>query len=144
MRQYQEERLSISQRVVRRFVWLLRDGQFEFAEFLSALALIGWGFWLLAPWWETFNSSPSFQAMAYVAPEWVWGATVAILGLCQMAAFVGEHRNVRIATALGGVFIWSSVSLMFGLGNIASTGAIAYALFALSSLWALWRLAIND
>jgi drug/metabolite transporter superfamily protein YnfA len=138
---YQHQEPTLAQRIIGRFVWLLRDSEFEFAEFLSSFAMLSHGIWLLAPWWHTFASSPSYHAMAYVAPEWAWGLVMALIGAAQMAAFVGEHRLSRVTAAWGGIFIWGAIALMFWLGNPDSTGALAYLLFCLASAWALWRLA---
>lgn len=141
MYQYQEPQPTIAQRIARRFVWLVRDSEIEFAEVQSALALVLWGFWLWNPHWQTFASSKSFDAMAHIAPEWVWGSVMLAIGLLQIAAFVGEHIKIRVAACSGGAFIWTTITVMFAQANIASTGTPAYTLFTLSNLWALLRLA---
>lgn len=138
---FQQRLLSIWQRAMQRFVWLVKDSEIEFAEVQSALALILWGFWLWNPYWQTFASSKSFDAMAYIAPETIWGAAVLVSGTIQIAAFVGEHKRVRIAACVGGIFLWATITFMFAQANIASTGTPAYALFTLNNLWALLRLA---
>lgn len=148
MYQLPEPRLTLAQRVrqiaeqiILRFVWLARDSEIEFAEVLSAFALVLWGFWLWNPVWETFASSKSFDGMASIASEEMWGGVMLLLGIFQTIAFVREHARMRVAACTGGVFIWATITTMFADANIASTGVPAYTLFTLSNGWALIRLA---
>jgi hypothetical protein len=138
--QQMEPQTSLVQRIFSRFVWLVRDSQFEFTEFRASLIALAWGLWLLNPLWSTFASSHSFDAMAHIAPEAAWGGAIAAIGAIQMLAFAGEHRRARIIACALGVFVWAVVAAMFGLANLASTGVPAYSLFVLDNAWALWRL----
>lgn len=144
MYQQAQPEQTIIQKAMERFVWLLNDSHFEYAEFQNAAVGIFWGAWLLNPHWQTFASSKSFDAMSHWAPEEVWGVAILLLGLLQMGAFIREHRHLRMAGTLSGVFVWFSIGIAFGLVNIASTGVVVYPLLGLGAGWSFWRLLVSD
>jgi hypothetical protein len=144
MYQQIEPEQGIVQRALQRLKRLLQDADFEFTEFKNALLAILYGAWLLNPTWHTFASSHSYDAMAWLAPEEVWGTLICVLGLLQMLGFVGERRRMRQRASGVGVFVWASITTALWLANPASTAVPVYGLFTFSSAWSLWRLASKN
>ena len=58
------------------------------------------GTWLLLPI-NTFASTPSYQLLADIAPEWVWGLLFLIFGITQLTSVsLDQVRMRRISSAL--------------------------------------------
>lgn len=87
-----------------------------------------WGFWVLSPWWSTYDSSPTFAILSGVLPSWVAG------GLPMAAAIVllivrikGKQWSAVKHAALFfliGYFLF--IGLIFGIANIQSTAWLTY------------------
>ena len=99
-------------------------------EFLPALYLSLWGLWILNPWVNSFPSSPAFIEMGHLAPEWVWGAVIAVVGLFQMTILFTEKYKLRGVAALLSMFALFSMSMLVFFSNYASTGGITYLIIA--------------
>lgn len=136
----QEQSSSPLQQTATRLRALLLDYDFEFAELLTGLAALGWGAWLLAPWWDTFGSSPSFAVFAFLGPEWAWGLLVLCLGALQLYALVRDIPNWRKTLCLLAVINWAFIATVFAVANLAATGTVIYPLLAFSAGWARLRL----
>ncbi len=87
---------------------------------------IAWGLWLLSPFWDTFTSSPTFLAMAKVAPEDIWGALALALGLTVLGASCLGWKRVEIGALFGLTFGWGLVAVAYILGNNATLGIPVY------------------
>jgi len=115
----------------------------KYLEFIPALFNLLWGFWIGNTWWVSFASSSAFSMMNKLAPEWIWGTGVGIVGLFQLAAlFIGKLK-LRMWAALLSVFTLTSMSILFGAGNFKSTAVINYAVLALCS-WLGYNEIVSD
>lgn len=85
-----------------------------------------WGVWLLNPNWATFASSPTFQVMQKIAPEWLWGSGFLLLGLSALTAQWQGWRRVEIGVTLVAAFMWGLVTVTFAVSNIAATATPIY------------------
>ncbi|TDR90274.1 hypothetical protein [Enterovirga rhinocerotis] len=56
-------------------------------EYLFASMMIGWGLWLIAPWWQTFGN-PTYAALAALATERQWGIFSVCVGVVRVGALV--------------------------------------------------------
>ena len=99
-----------------------------------------WGTWLLNPYWNSFASTPSYAALAVLAPEWLAGLAMLTVGVAQILALIFDVRSWRRATALIMVAFWMFLSVTLGYANIASTAGPVYLAFALAEMWAFVRL----
>lgn len=95
-------------------------------ESFTRWLLLGFGVWLLAPN-DTFAGSPTYHAMATVAPEWAWGASAVVIALVWA---VGRGRMIFCFLA---VLFWLFVVLGFGRANFWSTGTVTYSIIALQT-----------
>lgn len=125
---------------LRRLRTLLASYDFEPAEFLVGAACLGWGIWLLNPWWDTFGGSPTFAAMAQAAPEWLWGVAMALLGAAALIGMVRDRMAWRRAAQLGLAMVWAFIAASFWQSNLPSTGSVTYPLLALVAAWSFWRM----
>ena len=111
--------------------------------YLTIVAMV-WGLWLLAPW-ATFTASPTFAALSALVPEELLGAVLAGLGCLRGVALLlpGEHRTFRAACALLCSAAWMFVAGALIYSSPASTAAVTYPLYAVTSAWVyvrlLWR-----
>lgn len=121
---------------------LLMDKDFEASELFSGIAALGWGLLVAWPFIDTFSTSPTFTAMAQIAPEWAWGWGGICTGAMQLAALIlGTHRLRYLATWL--VLVgWLFMACTFVRSNPWSTASVIYPTLALSDAWAVWRLTI--
>jgi hypothetical protein len=136
----QSQAPHLQQRMGAQLRFILIDSDFEFTELLGVLGALGWGGWLLNPVWNSFSTTPSFAAMAALAPEWAWGAAVMLIGLAEGYGLLADVPILRKVTALLLTFVWASVGAMIAYANIAATGVVVYPLLAVSSGWAYLRL----
>lgn len=109
-------------------------------EFMSGLAMALWGLWLLIPW-VTF-STPAYAFMYNLAPEWIWGAAMLVLGATQLSyVLLGniQHRkwSMQIAT-----LVWLFIAVNFAIARIESTAVPIYSVFSLLCYWASTKLVI--
>ncbi len=102
----------------------------KYLEFIPALFNLLWGFWIGNTWWAAFASSSAFSMMNKLAPEWVWGWSVGLVGLFQSVALFTNRLKLRLVAAFFSVFTLVSMSVLFGFGNYRSTAVINYAMFA--------------
>lgn len=94
------------------------------APIVSALHAIIFGLWLIAP--AKSFISPSYDAMAGLAPEFVWGFSVLLVG-CFALYFSLKGSDRAIAHAFGALFtLWLFVTVSFALGSLATTAIPTY------------------
>lgn len=102
-------------------------------EFVSALTLILWGSWVSAPWFNSFQVSNVFNMMEKVAPEFVWGAFVLLLGIIKVVILHTKYIKLRIAISILVMFTFSLLTTFYALGNWMSTAAPMYLSFTVIS-----------
>lgn len=118
-------------------------------EVLCAVQAIMWGFWIGNPWWQSFAVSQAYVWMNALAPEWIWGWGVGLLGLAQLIAVWRRRLRWRYALALLGIFVWILIAVAFALGNWRSTAMLNSSFFALAQALnyvelETWRRCRND
>lgn len=109
------------------------------AEVSLGVLAFNWGVWLLLPP-ATFGTGVSFQAMAQIAPEAVWGIAFGLLGLLKMhygtsyprSGAPGWRKRYRISL-IGSAF-WAFLASMFAVANFWSTATVTYTTIAAISM----------
>jgi hypothetical protein len=133
---------------IMRFVSWLREllvnTDFQATEAQAAIIAIGLGGGLLNPYTDTFVSSPSFAAMAALAPEWVWGLALFGVGVVHLAAMIRRAYHWRRAMMFVFAVLWAFMAAMFLLSNPSGWGPVLYGILAGSSGWAYWRLSLRN
>lgn len=118
---------------------ILFNRDFEFSELLNGVMATALGAWLLLPF-QTFTSTPTFGAMRDLAPEWLWGCGIVIIGLAQLVGLIADWWRWRRQVALASIFVWASLSTLVVFSNPASPDAAMYLVLSLSVGWAYLRL----
>ncbi len=117
-------------------------------ELGGAAWAIMWGFWVGNTWWDVFPSSPTFRTMGLVAPEWLWGTTVFVIGAGQLLALYNDSLTWRFRISGAAFFLWGGITTLFLMGNAFSTATVTYgmmwtiATIVAAKLW--WREKMND
>lgn len=143
MEQQQEQRHHMVLRYVTAgLLWLTNEADYQPVEFfLNILVLLWAGLLLFAP--GLFHISHTYDVMAVVAPQSVWGAAAALL-VCWHSFTVTLLRGHAWTRALALLLIaaWNIFfGLMFAATGIPSYGAGSHFVFAGLAAWALWRYA---
>lgn len=143
---------SFSQRLGARLAQLMRKDT-EFLVVLSGLAMCWWAFTLALPA-TTFGTSPGYLGMAligdlvitslhingWVSPETPWAILMAWTGLTMLGTLVLDHQRVLRWSAFWAAGLWGFVAATIGWSNPQGTGVGMYALLALGTIYAWWRL----
>ncbi|RYG40880.1 hypothetical protein EON79_21815, partial [bacterium] len=75
-------------------------------EGLYCLLTMAWGISLLWPG-DGFATSPNFQPMAWIAPDWAWGTLAVTVGVFRAVGLTFRLVWARLFAALGGGAVWS-------------------------------------
>jgi hypothetical protein len=127
-------------RIQARLDWMFWHTNPEPVELLISCTLTCFGLWLLAPWLDTFNSTPSFTAMAATGlPEWLWGLGIALLGVSQLTGLLLWKQWRRQVAMLIGVFLLYLAAL-FALSNFPAPNDALFIPLAIGSFWIYVRL----
>lgn len=94
-----------------------------------------WGLWLANPWLESFDSSPSYAALAQVLPEWAWGLVMIALGVLTLYSISQQFGRLRRWLSLIHVIFWMFVSTLLAIGNLSSAGIPVYYVIAFLALF---------
>jgi hypothetical protein len=100
-------------------------------EFIPGLFLSLWGLWVLSPWWETFHASSAYVFMNSLAPEWVWGLTVMLIGLFQLFFVFKGSLTPRMVMAGLSMFACFTMMVLYAFGDFRSTGVINMFVFGI-------------
>ena len=116
--------------------------QYEVGELLLGLLGVIWGLWILNPFIDPFELE-FYNSFLCLAPGWVWGLGVFLIGLFTIIAAVCKHKYYFRATALLiNIFLWSFIASRFLVAVYASTGFPVYFIVALTAVWLYLRLTI--
>lgn len=116
---------------------------FRATEWALAAMVTCWGAVVIASP-DMFTSGPSFQGMAQIMPQHVWGLGAIIIGMTGLGALAVNGMWVatpfiRVVCALARCMFWMEVTLGFIVSNNPTTGLAIYPwLFALD-LWNIYR-----
>lgn len=119
-----------------------------FERVSGAILAVAWG-WQLINATSTFNSSPSFAAMAALpVPEQAWGLLFAVIGLAQLGGLVGEAfalrpaRRLRFVGAAAAVVAFGFLAAGFWASNPDGTGWTTYTALSVGNIWAVRHLKV--
>lgn len=107
----------------------------KMVELFVSLEILLWGLWVLSPFWDTFSSSAVFSGLKQVALEVVWGMVAAILGAIELILIHRGFQRVRQVITVINIFFFSLLAILYAIGNIQSTAALTYTIFAGMSLY---------
>jgi hypothetical protein len=102
-------------------------------ELMSAITLIIWGVWVGCPFFDSFQVSNVFHMMEKVAPEWLWGTFILLLGITKLLIMNTKYMKLRIVVAVLIMLTFSILSVFYALGNWMSTAAPMYIAFTILS-----------
>ena len=102
-----------------------------------------WGIWVFNPYWDTFGRSKIYNSLNYIFPEWVWGLTIALIGLSSMAIVIHGCNKTLGLISKAGFILWGIITMFYISADITSTAWITS--FTLSSFYLLMavNIAIN-
>lgn len=122
---------------------ILISSDFIFTEFFNGLCLFLWGAWVASPHWDTFNSTPTYDAMAQLPiSEDGQGIIIMSVGLIVLFGTFYGQRKLRKYATFWATIIWIFISAMFIVANFFSTATVVYPMLALSGIWAYWRITV--
>lgn len=111
---------------------LILDGEeigTELEETFGALWAFCFGFWLLLPF-DTFGNTRAFRVLDAISIEALWGLAAVAFALWRLDAITMKRQCARHCLTLFGVTLWSSLAVLFLIGNIASPAAAQFFLVA--------------
>lgn len=114
--------------------------EIELVEIMSGIAAVCWGLWLINPLFVTFDSSQTFYAMAMLAPEWMWGWAMLVIGFFQVESVITHSLSRRKKTSLILSIMWIFITAIFAYANVRSTAIAIYGTFAFFTVWSYLRL----
>ena len=107
---------------------------------LLSLLIFTRGFWLWAPWWDTFGASSTTVALGVVASEEVWGWVAMVIGTAGISGALLDHRWLCSASIFAAGVFWTFTALLIGFGSgWQATGPAHFLLFATASWWGFIR-----
>lgn len=112
---------------------ILKAGNTYLGELFLSLTMLGWAILLFAPWWDVFDSSPSYNVLSGLLPEWMWGIVLLSISLFWIVNIVRLNDTIRGYCSLISSFFWVIVTMNFVLTASIPTGVVAYGLMALLS-----------
>ena len=110
-------------------------------ELISANMCFLWGVWLLLPG-DIFTISTSYNAMSALAPDYVWGVSMALLGMAQWVFIFDDHLKGREVVMLLGGLAWLFIAGTFLASGTGTTAIITYGIIGTATMWASFRLAM--
>ena len=110
-------------------------------EIMSANICFLWGVWLLFPG-DIFAISNSYNAMAVLAPDYVWGVCMTLLGIAQWVFIFDDHLKGREVVMLLGGLAWLFIAGTFLASGTGTTAIITYGIIGTATMWASFRLAM--
>ena len=124
---------------LQRLHWILFHSEGALAELFLALISVTWGLWVASPFWSAFSASSSFRVMAEIAPEWVWGAVMTVVGLLKIHSIVSQNYRLKRIAFTVSLFVWSSIGISFILVSPYAVGTAIYSLILCANSFCLWR-----
>lgn len=125
---------------------MLKSFDVRLSEWGLALVMLLVGSILLGP--DELFSRPSFDLLARVASEDVWGWGTLAIGASRLVVLLinGAWRrspHMRALTAFASVFVWTQFSLSLMASAQFTTGLAVYPVFVLMDIYIVFRAAIE-
>jgi hypothetical protein len=114
--------------------------QRKYLEFFPALFEVLWGLWILNPFENTFKITTAYRVMASIAPEWVWGTVILLIGIFQLVVIFTPNLRLRLASSVACLFVFIVLALLILAGNVGSVTIPSYLVFALCEWFAYTEL----
>lgn len=110
-------------------------------EFISALVALSWGAWVANPFFSVYEHAPEiYSGSAEIAPEWVWGSFIFVVGAVQMTSLAMANRDMRKHASFVAFFMWTLATFAALNGPSAFTTApVTYPVLTFMSAWAYAR-----
>lgn len=112
-------------------------------EITTMLISLVWAVCLLTPP-SNFGTSASFDVLASVADEEMWGVLAGLVAVAKLAGIVQGSYAWRRVSALFAMLFWGTVGLALMLANPTGTGAWTYSCIAVSAAWSFLWLGAHD
>lgn len=110
---------------------------------IMAVFTLLWGVWVGNPWWSVFNQADIFNAMQFLAPEYVWGLGALAVGVTMLHGVIKMSYNSLRLGAQTGFYFWLFASINFFIGDWKNTGGITLLMIAIYCGYIALNLAIN-
>lgn len=117
---------------------VITDFDSEPVEFFSALIMFTLGMWMAFV--NIFAVSSAFAWMATHGQRRGWGEFLAVTGFAQVFAVASGSERLRTISATFSLGVWVFFAIMLYLGDSRSAGPLIFGIYALSQLWALFRI----
>jgi hypothetical protein len=114
--------------------------ELHYAEYILAGVAVLWGVWLLNPWGVSFGTTKTFQIMAAMAPEEVWGGALALTGLTLIYGLRRDLRWLRRRACFYLFVLWLLVAVATLIANPLSSAFPSYLGYSCLCLFAYLRL----
>lgn len=88
----------------------------DWMEAFSAILFWIYGVLLLLPP-ATFQMTPSYRVMAFIAPEEIWGGAFIVVALLHSLSLCIGFRRLRVPACMLGAFVWIFVGVTFALSQ---------------------------
>lgn len=124
----------------RKIVKAMITYEIELVEIMSGIAAFSWGLWLINPAFNSFASTKTFDTMAMLAPEWMWGIAMMLIGFFQVESVLSHRLSRRKTTSIILSTMWIFITALFAYANVASTATVIYGTFAFFTIWSYLRL----
>jgi hypothetical protein len=109
-------------------------------EFIIGVATVVWGAWVGNPFWDAFSIAPHAQFLE-LAPEWVWGLFIGVLGGVHLTAVTVDVIKLRKQVAFLSFLSWLFILLTFGVERIYGPATSLYFIITLAQAWVYLRYA---
>ena len=126
---------------MKHLIEIIKTYDTEPIELLNSLVFVYLGLTLLIPGSTFASNNISYRTMELAAPENVWGAVMATLGVLSLIGVANNFRWLRVSTLVFKILILSTWGVLYYIGNPLTTGG-TYCILALSAAWAFVRLTI--
>lgn len=105
------------------------------AEAIAASFAFWWGWWVASPFWNAFDSTPTFRVMSAVAPG--WGGLAMVSGLLLLRFSLTGNSAFKQSTLIFLVAFFAFVTFVLAAANYRSTALPVYshAVFTFAFLW---------
>jgi hypothetical protein len=124
---------------LKRLHYILFHSEGALTEFFLGIISLVWGLWVLSPWWNAFDGQVAFAVMQQIAPEWVWGCVMTIVGVLKVATILSEQPKAKQYVFLVSLFVWSCVAISFVASSPFAVGSPIYILFVFANAFCIWR-----
>ncbi len=120
--------------------------QVRFSEWFNALALFGWGVYVILH--PTMMLDPRVAAlwsgMLAIMGQESWGLAAVLTGACRLGALYvnGHHARtpaIRLVASFFSAFVWTQISVGLWKAGVPNTGIWLYPCLVLADIYSAFR-----